>query len=363
MTPPYVVISETATMNRKLFGLFVSLLLFAISVCAQSRIDEHGVKRPTEEELAASKRLHDLLQKPDFITLRLTHGYVSGQPVETPQPYAVGDSMYFQLFISQSLFDSITVENSRWAPYAYRPELNKNGDVLPLSKEAQKGVERADGEPPSGSYSPVSLAPGREYEWATVRIEDWYDRLGPGHYELSVRKRFVWDGDWVQSNSVTFDVVPRKIPEPIPAGVSVELVPDAFQDQPTQKLYRLSGEVYVTVVVVNSTNREIVIPVIDRYYVNRPQLFKDGILLPYLDGTLKLLNSKEENPSLVELGRITLFPHTSMGLPGLGLTEWYGQLSPGQYKLINRRRFEIDGPWTADSAELLFEIVPQGLKN
>lgn len=36
---------------------------------------------------------------------------------------------------------------------------------------------------------PVELLPGREYQWPTVKLDDWYDRLGPGHYELSVRKR------------------------------------------------------------------------------------------------------------------------------------------------------------------------------
>jgi hypothetical protein len=52
-------------------------------------------------------------------------------------------------------------------------------------------------------------------------------------------------------------------------------------------------------------------------------------------------------------------PKTTSQLEGLRLKNWYGPLAPGSYRLINRRRFEIDGPWTADSAELVFEVVRQ----
>lgn len=345
-------------MNRRTLGLCIMTLVCAVSVCAQSRIDEHGVQHPTDEELAASKRLHDLLQKPDFITMRLAYGYVFGKPTDTPRPYTVGDWMYFQLLMSQSLSEPIEF----WQmldPYDNaRTELFKDGDVVAYSEKARKRIESAYKEPPGGSGAPVRLLPGREYEWCEVRLEDWYDPLGPGHYQLSVRKRFVWDGDWVQSNPVIFDVEPRKPPTPIHTGVSVEMVPEAFQDKPKQKLYRLSSDLYLTVVVVNNSNREVLAPAIDIYYGNRPQLFKDGVLLPYLDETLKLLNSKEENPRFVDVSLdLSLPPHIRSGIQGLNLTEWYGQLDPGHYRLINRHRFEIDGPWTADSAELLFEIL------
>jgi hypothetical protein len=53
-----------------------------------------------------------------------------------------------------------------------------------------------------------------------------------------------------------------------------------------------------------------------------------------------------------------LDPKTSSGLQQIYLKDWYGPLAPGSYRLIDRRRFEIDGPWTANSAELLF-VIPQ----
>jgi hypothetical protein len=199
-------------MNRTL-GLYMFILLWALSVGAQSKVDDSEIQQ-REEALAAGKRLHDLLQKPDFITLRLTYGYVYEKPVENSTPYRVGDSMYFQLLVSQSVFDDLTVESTRWSHYEYRPELSRDGEVIAYRKEAQEAVEHADQDRASSvSHIPIRLVPGREYNWATVKLDDWYDPLGPGHYQLTVSKRFVWDGDRVQSNPVIFDVEPRQ-PQP-----------------------------------------------------------------------------------------------------------------------------------------------------
>ena len=197
------------------------------------------------------------------------------------------------------------------------------------------------------------------FDGPTVRLEDWYDRLGPGHYELTVRKRFVSDGDWVQSNSGTFDVQPRKPPTPIPAGVTIELVPADFQLEPKRKVYRLSGDVYVSVIVVNGSRQEIPAPVVDSYYGNRPQVFKDGVMLPYQDEIKRLLKAKENDSRAVDVSvERVLTPDSREALTTLNLTKWYGRLSAGHYRLVNQHRFELDGPRTADSAELLFEILP-----
>jgi hypothetical protein len=183
--------------------------------------------------------------------------------------------------------------------------------------------------------------------------------LRPGHYQLSVRKRFTGDGDWVQSNPVTFDVQARKPATPIPSSVTVRLVPSDFQEKPEQKLYRLKSEASVTIIVVNNSDQRIKVDVIDLYYGNRFQLFKDGVLVPYREETAKLIQSKDESPRLVEVSsNLFLDSHTSSGLQNLNLKDWYRPLSPGVYRLINRRRLEIDGPWTADSAELVFEVLP-----
>jgi hypothetical protein len=49
-------------------------------------------------------------------------------------------------------------------------------------------------------------------------------------------------------------------------------------------------------------------------------------------------------------------PKTTFTFLEMRLNEWYGPLGPGMYRLTNRERFEINGPWTAESEALSFEI-------
>ena len=151
----------------------------------------------------------------------------------------------------------------------------------------------------------------------------------------------------------------RKPATSIPSSVTVRLVPSDFQEKPEEKLYRLGREAYVTVLVVNNSDKRVKVEVIDLYYGNRLQLFKDGLLVPYKEETAKLIQSKDESPRLVDVtSNLILDPPMASGLQNRNLKDWYGPLTPGVYRLIDRRRFEINGPWTADSAELLFEVVP-----
>ncbi len=349
-------------MSKKCFRVCGAILALALSVSAQGTIDKYGVYHPTEEEIAANKRRSELLKHPTFTTLRLVSTRRSGphaEPSTTPSPYLVGDYTHFQLLITQYLSEEIVLSNYMSSYYDCRPELYKDGDILRYSKQAQEKVERPDRQVVSGSVMAVRLVPGRERLWTDIDMDDWYEPLGPGHYQLSVRKRFTGDGDWVQSNPVTFDVQARKPAMPIPSSVTVRLVPSDFQEKPEQKLYRLRSEASVTILVVNNSDQRINVDVIDLYYGNRLQLFKDGVLVPYREETAKLIQSKDESPRLVDVSsNLFLDPHTASGLQNLNLKDWYGPLTPGVYRLIDRRRFEINGPWTADSAELLFEVVP-----
>jgi hypothetical protein len=267
--------------------------------------------------------------------------------------------MDFELLISQSTSETMVISSTGSPYHEFRPELIRDGDIVPYSKTAQERLERTATGLTAGSSIAVRLVPGREQKAGIVDVEEWYETLGPGHYQLSVRKRFTGDGDWVQSNPVTFDVQARKPAMPIPSSVTVRLVPSDFQEKPEQKLYRLRSEASVTILVVNNSDQRINVDVIDLYYGNRLQLFKDGVLVPYREETAKLIQSKDESPRLVDVSsNLFLDPHTASGLQNLNLKDWYGPLTPGVYRLIDRRRFEINGPWTADSAELVFEVVP-----
>jgi len=203
-----------------------------------------------------------------------------------------------------------------------------------------------------------TLVPGQEYRTDPVKLEDWYESpLRPGHYQLIVRKRFTLDGDWAESNPVTFDVIPRKPAALIPDGLSIQLVPQNSKPQVKGQPYRLTSADYFDVIIVNDSDQPVKISVLDDFYGNQFQLFKNDKLVSYLEEAAKLIQSKDSDPRSVGLGDLVVLPKTTFQSGAVNLKTFYGSLSPGLYHLTDRRRFEIEGPWTKDSAELVFKIV------
>lgn len=351
-------------MKRTYLGICVTVLSLALSVHAQGTRDKNGVYHPTEEEIANNKRIIELFRHPTFINLRLAsrpRDFPREEPSTTPSPYTIDQWMHFQLFITQNSGETLVIENSGGPYYEYRPELSRDGDIVPYTKKVQEQVAIAERErvPRYGSSWSTTLVSGRESRGSLVSLEAWYELpLTPGHYQLIIRKRFVSDGDWVESNPVTFDVVPRRPAAPIPEGLKVRLIPEGSKPLPEGHLYRLRSEVDVDVLLVNDSDRRVRVSVIDPYYGHRLQLFKDGKLIPYVEETAKLIESKDATSRLVDVVSDFFIDPKTTRPEGLRLKNWYGPLSPGLYRLIDRRRFEIDGPWTADSGELLFEVLP-----
>lgn len=346
-------------MTKNFFCLVTIAFALSIPAFAQGTVEQRGEYQPSAEQMAAYKRLLDLLRHPTFVTLRLVTVDNSSHETSTPTPFEVGDRMSFQLLITQSLPEALDILRTVSPYYEYRPELVRDGAILPYTEEAQQSVEEANRTPFSGSMSSARLIPGREAIWDRVTLDRWYERLGVGHYQLTVRKRFVHDGDWAESNPITFDIVPRRVATPLPQALKVRLLPDGLEPLPEGQAFRLGNDINIRVFVVNDSDQRVRVSVIDELYGNRLQLFKDGKLVPYRDDTAKLIQSKDETPGLVERAPdFFLEPKTSLGLQQIYLKDWYGTLAPGSYRLIDRRRLEIDGPWTANSAELLF-VIPQ----
>jgi hypothetical protein len=345
-------------MRRRTVCFYFMIFTCSLSVTGQSGSEGQGIKESREELRARNMRLHDRLNKPDFITLRLTYSDALGRSIDTPQSYQVGDSFAFQLFITQSLSEQIELEVMLDSFCDTRTELFKDGDRVPYSKVAQRHIQNVENLSPGGSAGPLTLPAGQESGALTVRLEDWYEPLGPGHYQLSVRKRFDWTGEWVESNSLTFEVEART-PAALPDGLRIEIKPAALDEKTAPRPYRLGNDVYVRVVAVNNSDQRIKVEVADSHYGDRPQLFRQGQLVPFSSEGEKAWRMKEEHASAI--GRASNFflePNTTTPLGELNLNTWYGPLPAGSYRLVNRRRFEIDGPWTAASTELWFDVVP-----
>ncbi|HYX30152.1 MAG TPA: hypothetical protein VE863_16540 [Pyrinomonadaceae bacterium] len=347
--------------NLKLIIAPIGTLCFALTAFGQGSVDENGVYRPTEQEIANNKRLLELWKHPTFVTLRLISArrVTTEEPSTTPAPYNSDERMVFQLFITQNSTETLPITSSAGSLYrGYRPNLLLDGDEVRFSSEAQRNIEEAARGRTSGSVSSRFVEPGQERSLGQFSLDDWYDwPLKPGHYQLTFKRRFAFDGDWVESNPVTFDVVPRKPPTPVPAGFSLQLVIERPKEQVKGQPYHLGYDDGLAVDLVNDSDQRVPVSVVDKYYGHRPQLTKDGSVIPYSDEVTKLIESKEKDTRLVEVvNPFFLDPKTTQRLDGFSLKQWYGPLAPGIYHLTYRRRFEIGGQWTSDSPELVFEL-------
>lgn len=140
----------------------------------------------------------------------------------------------------------------------------------------------------------------------------------------------------------------------------IEMTPIELLSNPDEKPYRVGGKVRLKVIAKNDSDQRIMVRVADIYYQNRPRLYKNDQLVPYRSQITKLVRSKDTSPEFA--GRIDFIfvePYSSADFEELDLNDWYGPLEPGSYRLINRYRFKIYGPWSADSAPVLFRVVKQ----
>jgi hypothetical protein len=142
------------------------------------------------------------------------------------------------------------------------------------------------------------------------------------------------------------------------AVIEMDIPTSELLSKPGERPYRVGVKVYVKVKVRNDSDQPIKVKSFDSYYQNRPQLFKSGKLIPYRTKIAEFIRSIDDDPQFVSLRRsVLLMSYASADLRDLELNDWYGPLEPGSYRLINRYRFSIHGPWTEDSAPLVFQVV------
>lgn len=93
--------------------------------------------------------------------------------------------------------------------YQNRPRLLRNGEELPYRKDVQKVLPRKDADPEFLRTDNILLVPYQETKVEIINLNDWYEPLEPGSYELANRHRFSEGGKWFESSAVTFEVQPK----------------------------------------------------------------------------------------------------------------------------------------------------------
>lgn len=181
----------------------------ALQVYAQGTIDKHGRYIPTQEEIEANQRMAESLRSPTFIRLQLVFlNPNTDETIDLAPPYKSVDRIAIRVILNHYFNGPITIVESRNQYRDFQLELLRDGDVVPYRKVAQKQVDRALSEPPNDSSAPIQFLPAKDYALQRINLSDWYKTLAPGHYQLTVRRRFVSKGEWAQSDAITFDISP-----------------------------------------------------------------------------------------------------------------------------------------------------------
>ena len=153
-----------------------------------------------------------------------------------------------------------------------------------------------------------------------------------------------------------FGTLPQT-PEQNLTVIGLQIYPPDLLSKPGEKPLHVGSKVRIKVIVRNDSDQRVMVRFLDPYYQNRPRLFRNGQLLTYRKKVAELTRSKDDSPEFSNLKNVvSVAPYSSAYLEELDLNDWYEPLQPGSYRLINRYRLDIDGPWTADSEPLLFEV-------
>lgn len=189
------------------FLILLSIALScAMSTSAQGTIDERGQYRPTPQELASSKRIYECLLNPQAIRLRLVFvNPNTDEETTNPPVYGHKDRIVIGLILIHSFNEPITISQSRDPFTDVQLELLRDGTKMPLTKDAQKRIATSEGDPTRDNLTSEFL-PEEEYRLLRIDLHQWYGPLLAAQYQLTVRRRFVSGGGWVDSDSIIFNV-------------------------------------------------------------------------------------------------------------------------------------------------------------
>lgn len=149
------------------------------------------------------------LFKPDFAKLSLTG--TSSEEGENRSKRVVehfnsGNKIRFRLIITNASEEEVIVYSQLDSQILNRPQLSRYGELVSYRQNVKELVQAKDKRFPDGR-SNVYLLKSRQSISETISLDDWYEPLRPGQYELLVWRRFIWGGEWLESPSVSFEVV------------------------------------------------------------------------------------------------------------------------------------------------------------
>lgn len=196
--------------NRVLATLFLVLLAASLGASQEQKvkINKNGQLEIPPEVAEKAMRRRERLLHPSFIKLEV-------EPVSNCQDeeekkiadcYKAHGKIVLNLLMTNTSSESITFAIS--SPYwPNKPQLFRDGEVVPYRQDVAGIADK----PPAYIIRKISveLEPGKTKIGDTISLNQWYEPLEPGHYQLDIKYRFLPDGEWTNTASAMFEVEPE----------------------------------------------------------------------------------------------------------------------------------------------------------
>lgn len=127
--------------------------------------------------------------------------------------YRAGQAVWIQVSMTNTSSEQLSVAIfDRLAQF--RPELTRNGEAVSYREGITQLVEAKNKEPAFGAISAPSvylIEPSATKQTVTLNLNDWYDTLAPGNYQLTMRFLNPYrDGDdLIVSYATAFEVAAK----------------------------------------------------------------------------------------------------------------------------------------------------------
>jgi hypothetical protein len=193
--------------------LMAGLLLFTspLPLRAQESKESQNPFRELLAKMTPEARLkYERLRKAEFASLELARRplELGENPERLKDPYKEGDRIYFRLLITNNSIEKVSFARVDFYQ-EQRPDLSRDGDPVPYRKRISELLVQKDRDIMGRRVSEVTLQAGETTE-EFIDLADWYEPLQSGHYQLTLRRRFIWGGDWIESPAITFEVEPKR---------------------------------------------------------------------------------------------------------------------------------------------------------
>jgi hypothetical protein len=183
----------------KITLLIITMLFFAAIIGGQ------------ENRMRQAERV--VLDNPEVITLKLApivQLVSAGVRKPLSGPFEPGSKIKFEIVAHNTSLVPLQVRT--WSHYTQnRPRLLRGNQEVSYREGLSKVLKQKDSEIEDiVSMSVITLEPNDEKLLEYLDLNDWYEPLQPGHYQLSTQHRFAQGGKWVESGSITFEVAPKE---------------------------------------------------------------------------------------------------------------------------------------------------------